>query len=315
MRISLPPLLERMALVSGLLCAPSLSLAAQSLDWLQEYSVITSGDFTSTSSVHGKILVGGDLAGSNSMDLAVRLSGLVSPSVSTVQVGGSIQSGNPINLQAGSIEYGGSLNRAVNYNGGGSAIHNPGADYSSIFVELGLTSQALAARPANQSLLLPSGQAAGVNFQPVFDASNEAIYHVSGADLFSNRLVQQIDLNLQGGTGSILINVSGTNLNFNQGNFVGGFNQNSAMERIIWNFYEAETLNFDRAFSGQILAPNALITTNQVINGSVFAREINTRAGIQFPTYRGGDFGVTVPEPSSVIFMSFSLMALLRRRR
>ena len=91
---------------------------AQNLSPLGSYSVITSGDFSTTSDVEGSTIVGGNLNGSNSANFAIHLQGAAPADQKTLRVAGSIAAGNPINLNAGSLELGGSLNgRIINYNG------------------------------------------------------------------------------------------------------------------------------------------------------------------------------------------------------
>ena len=293
------------------------SASAQSLDGLRHYSVITRGDFTTNSDVQGRTVVGGDLMGQNSFTLADMLGGIAAPTDLTAQVAGDVASGNPININAGSLEYGGSLNRPVNLNGGGSAIFSPGVDYSGIFDSLTSSSASISSIPANQTLAVPMGSPGPLVFTPTEQASGAAVFHVDGSDVFSNSNVQQIDLNFGFENTDVFINVSGTTINFNQGNFTGGFTSDLARSRVVWNFYEAETINFERGFSGQILAPYALLTTNSIIDGSVFASEINTTSEVHLPNYAGSDVPTfsAIPEPSSTFAVAMLLLSSVSLRR
>jgi len=114
-------------------------VAAQSLDALSEYSVITSGDFSSNSDIEGKTLLGGNFSGSSAVNFGTELRDLDSAEFS-VRVAGDIGFGNPIQINAGSIELGGNVgadqngSRGINFNGGGSLVSNPGVAYDDVFM-------------------------------------------------------------------------------------------------------------------------------------------------------------------------------------
>ncbi len=148
----------------GRLALPLIALAsfgsvasAQNLSALSDYSVVVSGNLSTTSDIEGRTIVGGNITSSNSANFGIRLQNKVPKSDLVLRVAGNIVSGNPLQLNAGSLELGGSRNnRIINYNGGGSLVSNPGVSYSGIIEDLTLASQSLATYGANSNALLIS---------------------------------------------------------------------------------------------------------------------------------------------------------------
>ena len=311
------PIRNRFANVSSLASALVVSSAtlithvsAQNLTGLSDYSVVVSGDLTTSSDIEGRTLVGGDFAGSNSSNLALRLQNNVPSSLFTLQVAGDIQSGNPINLNAGSIELGGSIGRRVNFNGGGSLVSNPGVSYDAIFSQLDNASSTLANLSSNSTASIPTGQPGPLIFNANPDQNGTAVFSYGGSEIFSNSNVQQIEIDVNSAS-VIVINVSGTEITWNSGNKVGAFTDLAVRESVIWNFYEAETIDFQsRNFNGQVLAPNATVTTAGNIDGSIYARNLITTAEVHLPTFNG----TLVPEPSSAALLGLAGLALTFRR-
>lgn len=302
---------------------------AQNLSPLSSYSVITSGDFSTNSDVEGRTMVGGNLTGSNSATYGIRLQGQVSPSEPTLRVKGNISAGNPINLNAGSLELGGSANgRIVNYNGGGSLVSNPTADYSAVINQLTDASASIATMSANSNAFVPGVQPGPFVFNACPDSSGVAVLLIDGSNLFGNSNVQQIDLNVNGAT-DILINVAGISINWQFGNMVGAFTGTDIRSSVVWNFFEATSINFgSHNMMGQVLAPKASVTTQANIDGSIFAKSLTTYSEVHLPGY-GGDFQnsptsaenglngapASVPEPSTAWLGAVGVLILLKRRR
>ena len=149
----------------GLLALPLLALAlyssvtsAQNLSSLSDYSVVVSRNFSTNSDVEGRTIVGGNLTSGSSANFGIKLQNRVAKSDLVLRVAGDIQKGNPINLNAGSVELGGKLknNRNINFNGGGSLVSNPGVSYTGIIDDLTLASENLATFGANSNAMLVS---------------------------------------------------------------------------------------------------------------------------------------------------------------
>lgn len=307
-------------ILCGLVAVFSGCASAQNLSALRDYSVVVSGNLSTNSDVEGRTLVGGNLTARNSSNFGIKLRNQVSSSDPTLRVGGNLSSGNPISLNAGSLELGGSRNgRIVNFNGGGSLI-SKATDYSPIFDGLIVASDQLAAIQADSTTRAPGSQPGPFRFDATPGADGLAVFLVNGTTLFNNNKVQQIEMS-GGGASNILINVSGTSINWQNGNMVGLFTQASWRERIVWNFYEAETINFgSKNMMGQVLAPFASVTTQGNIDGSIFAKNLTTTSEVHLPSYQGtvafsADAPLPIPEPGSAALAVLGVLVLLARRR
>ncbi len=304
----------------------SVSGQAQTLDF-QNYNAIIFNNLQTTSDIEGRTFVGNDFIGGNSANLGIHLSSSTSPTDRSFVVGGDLAPGNPINLQRGSLYIGGSTSgRIINYNGGGSTrIDNTlAADLAAIEDYALLQSQLLLDLTANSTVSLPSNQPAPTRFMATAGIDGLAVFNVSGASIFSNPLGQQFELITQSLVTDIVINVSGTSVNWTQGNMVGLFNDNYWQGNIIWNFYEATSLNFgSRNFNGAVLAPLASITTSGNIDGLVVAKNLTTSAEVHLPNsnspvpnaYDG--YTAPIPEPGSLMFIAAAAgyCLILRNRR
>lgn len=285
-----------------------LAAASASADVLHDWNLMVLGNHTSNSEVEGRAFIGGNLGGPAS-NWAI---GLTPPSawlgVDTLVVGGNITAGN-INLNAGNLRLGGSNSANLNFNGGGSLILDPTVSQQvpAFASQLAGHSSALAGLAANSTLALPNGQpgAATFNANPV---GGVAVFNITGSSLFSNGLVQQIDLNVNGAA-SIVINVTGSSILYNGGNFVGAWNTNFARANVIWNFVDATNIQLDRAFNGALLAPNAHLTNSTNIDGSVFVSSFTQNGEVHLPNYTG-----VVPAPGAIALLG-AAGVLARRRR
>ncbi len=290
--------------------------SAQNLSALSDYTVVVTGNLSTNSDIEGRTIVGGNITSSSSANFGIKLQSQVPKTDLVLRVKGNIAAGNPIQLNAGSLELGGSKNgRIINFNGGGSLITNPAADYSGIFSDLTQASTSLANYGANSSGMLISngpGQPGPFKFTANPNSNGLAVFAVNGADVFGNSKVQQIEL-LTNNAADILINVAGSVINWNFGNIVGDLTQNKWRERVVWNFYEATAVNFNsKNMMGQVLAPNATVTASGPIDGSVFAKNLTTTGEVHLPGYNGN---FTVPEPSSTAFGLLTAAAFLIRRK
>ncbi len=272
---------------------------------LGDYNLVVFEDLTSNSEVEGSTFVGGNLLGSSS-NYCIKCSpgGSFNPFDGVgLKVVGNIE-GNPKQVNNGAdLEYGGNLNSIVNMNGGGSKTQN--SDLANEFNDLKNfltgTSTQLSGLASNSSVVVPGTQPGAVRFNGSGDEI--AIFNINAADLFSNK-TQQIELNLNG-SGTAIINVSGTSANWTQGNIVGGLTGDSIQQKVLWNFYEAETLTFNNALHGSLLAPLAHLTNQTEIEGTVVVKSFNQRGEVHLPTFTGelpesftdGNNPQDIPEP------------------
>ncbi len=293
--------------------------SAQNLSALKTYSVITKIDLQQARDVEGRTLVGGNFTRSDSANFGIHMPSNTPGTDKTLIVQGNISAGNPINLNKGSLELGGSSNgRIVNYNGGAGSglISNPSVNYTAIFNALDQASITLRNLTPNSTVSVPSGQPGGLNFNTVSNASGIAVFNVNGTTIFDNNNVQSIGLNIASGITDIVINVAGTTINWTNGNEIGNFATDLWRANTVWNFYEAESINLGaRPFNGQLIAPFATVSSNNNIDGSVYALNLNSNGEVHFPGYGGQFTAAPVPEVSTSLLTALGVLALLRRRR
>ncbi len=298
------------------LCVGSmLSVASARANLLQDYNLIVFENATSTSNVHGRTLIGGNLSGSAS-DYGIRL--LPASNFGTTDVltvGGNITTSN-INMAAGDLRRGGTRSGNINFNGpgGNEIVASPvsiAATVASVRSQLVSASALLSARAATNTVSFPSGQPAGVTFNCVPASDGAAIFTFAASSLFGNSNVQSIDINLNGAT-SVVMNVTGSTIGWSMGNFVNNFVNQNVYSRVIWNFEGATNINWLNGGSlrGSLLAPNARLEFASVIEGSVAVRELDQRSEVHFPGYTG-----LIPSPGAAALMAMAGVVAGRRRR
>lgn len=297
-----------------MLLATAGSLSAQNLSALHDYNVITRLDFSTTSEVEGRTLVGRDLTNGNSSNFGIKLQGQVAATTPVLSVKRNIASGNPLNLNAGSLEVGGTTNgRKINYNGGGALLSGYSTNTAAIISNLDVASQVLATYGTNSNFIMPASQPAAFTLNASPNANGLAVFSLNAADLFNNNKVQQIELNANGAT-DIVINVAGTNVVWNAGNMVGILNTDAVRDSLVWNFYQATTIDFgSHTIDGQVLAPYANVTSSGNIDGSIYANSLTTTSEVHLPSYAGNI--VAVPEPSLIGLSGVGALVLLLRRK
>lgn len=305
--------MRKSVLALGSLCALTALAGPAAADIaFTDFNLVVLGNLDSTSEVEGRTAVRGNLSGPSSTYATKLTPASAYLGVDTLLVGGDLQS-TTINLNAGNLRLGGAQGATiVNYNGGGLKIADAGAG---AMVD-GLGDQMFAARGALSSyaataaVTMPGSQPAGVVFNAVPGAGGVAVFSVDGNSLFNNDKVQQMDLNLNGAS-SVIINVSGASVTWNFGNMVGGFTTAAARAKVIWNFYEATSIDLtSKALNGSLLAPAAQVSFQGVIEGSAFVGSMTQRGEVHLPLYTG-----VVPAPGALSLAAAGALIALRRRR
>lgn len=278
--------------------------------WLQEYSVITNGNLSTSADVQRKALIGGNLTSSNSATFGAQLNqGSFPATTPSLEIAGSVANGNPLNINAGSVAVGPSNtvqylnptqrklnnNRYVNLNQGNSGatvsvVNTVGSKAGTAISALQQGSLALSALAANNTVTIPSGQPGPLIFQVnAKDSEGLAIFQVNGAAIFANNKVQQIEIRNNVNATNILINVAGTSVTWNNGNKVGSWLTGSnGRAHTLWNFYQATSINLgSRNFMGTLLAPNATVTLSGQFNGALAVQALTAQAALQQPLLAG----------------------------
>jgi choice-of-anchor A domain-containing protein len=259
------------------------------VDAMSRYSLIVLDDLWTSSDVENRTFVGGSLISTESANFGINVNGIAATDT-MLSVVHDLVAGNPLNLNAGSLRLGGASNgRPINFNGGGSLIADSFLSDGPITTILQDATAQLAAATADNGVILPTGQPGPARFQvTTTPAGGVAVFQVSGAELFSNGLVQQIELS-PGNAAAIVINVTGSTIDWSgNGNMVGEFTNSIWRSRVIWNFPQATSINFgSHNMMGAVLAPYAALTTSANLDGSVAVRALTTSAEVHQPTFVG----------------------------
>lgn len=288
-----------------------LATTATHADIFTNYNLLVRGDLISTSQVAGRTAVGGNLTGSSSNYGTGLTPALSYRSTDVLSVGGSIGVQN-INMQAGNVRYGGTRTGNINHNGGGTTIRDTGT--ASLIAQMGAHTEAaslvLSQRLANSFVNLPSNQPAGVTLNAQPGADGVAVFTIPASSLFSNNLIQQLDIAMNGAS-SVVINISGSSVNWTNGNMVGSLTGAEARSRVVWNFYEAMAINFGgRSMNGAVLAPDASVSMQGTSYGAMWVGSLNQQAMVSGPAY----VGVIPTAGSASVLLAAAAMSGRRRR-
>lgn len=302
------------------------SATAQDVNF-QNYNAIIFNNLSTTTDIQGRTFVGNDYTGSGSATFGTRLQNKVGSTDQSFVVGGDITSGSWLNVQAGSLYLGGNRNaRPINFNGGGSVVASNNIDAKLAEIQSYSIAQSVALQDmvADSVATYPTTNHGPTKFNATAGSDGVAVFNVSGSDIFSNPYAQQFELIADSLTKNVVINVSGTSINWTGGNMVGQFTNDYWQAHVIWNFYEAETINLgSRNFNGAILAPYASITSSGPIDGLVVANNLTTTGAVNLPDgnsvtpYAYDGYAAPVPEPSSAIFLiaAAGMILIARNRR
>lgn len=274
-----------------------------------DYNLIVFEDLHITSEVEGNTLVGGNLTGAGTF--ATRPGGALANGPDVLTVGGNID--GHFNIQAGNVRYGGTQSGSLNLNGGSGtqAIQDPTLDISDLQQQLTEESRFYASldTTVGNNVQLPGSQPSAVRF--ISGGESFAVFNVNASDIFSNK-TQQIELNgVDPNTDTILINVSGTDINWSGSNMVGALTGDALQQKVVWNFHEATNLSFSPEFHGSVLAPNAHLRISTPVEGSITVKSFEMYSEVHLPTFTGSlptppspdPDPVPVPEPTMILGM------------
>lgn len=314
-----------LALLSGLAGLAS----AQSLGTANLFNAfIFNGATLNGSDAEGAVAVGADINGS-SFNFAQQYTANVSSSYPSV----GFVTGGAVNLSGG-----GSLNNGNGYvgssfSGGGFNINGSGLYAGSTIAGV---NNANGKTHSNSSSVSPVDFASSKSF--LTSLSRSLATHGGSAVNMSDPNNWSIDAGNLNGTayyslsGSQLANnvtlnisniASGTTLVFNVTGDVSSFgvtvNTNTGgYDKILWNFLNASVINVNnRALHGTILAPIAVVTQTQNIDGGLIAKSWNEQgAEIHFGIGKTFDGNVqAAPEPLTILGLAAGLAVLLVRKR
>ncbi|NJC08571.1 collagen-binding domain-containing protein [Polymorphobacter fuscus] len=282
------------------------------------------------------ILIGGNYAGGNFnvAGAAIDIGGNFSSgnvnltNGQTVNVGGNITANANGNNNSQTVNAGGSINGNAN---GAVFNANKGAGWNAATTSLAVAAERVQLQSDLQALSSTLSGLANTSNVTSSGANNPVIHAVDGGQgyavlnltsAFFTDYAGQLSYDLPSTSLPLIVNVAGT------GAFTWGLNPaggNKAYNQsVIWNFYEASSINFTTMFNGSVLAPYATISNNTPIEGSVAVLGFNQGGEVHLGTYALGESFLTsttpgtVPEPTvwAMLIGGFGLVgAAMRKRR
>jgi choice-of-anchor A domain-containing protein len=284
-------------------------------DILKQFNVVTTGNLSTNSDIEGRTVVGGNLTGGATF--YNNPGGAAASNFRALTVYGNSTVGNPININnGGGATIQGMAAGLINLNGGGEKSVNgapaaPLPNFSSTFTApLQSLVTTLAGMVANS--VLPGASTPGFpNNVPIKASAGTglAVFSITTADL-AKYASFSIDLN---GRDGAVFNVTGGSYT-GMANFL---NATSVASKVIWNFTDATSLDFQRQWGGTVLARNAAVTNSTPIEGSLFAASYNGRGELHSRPFSATlPAGATeVPEPAGLTLLLAGIFGLVWARR
>lgn len=292
-----------------------LSVSAIALP-LSEYNLILAEDYNHRSAVWGSSFIGGNMT-TGGGEFGTRLDRNTDQNSLTVL--GDI-SGSSVNIMAGNLVYGGNLGATVSFNGSGQAVAGDlnalQGQKSQIISELEQASNQFK-NTAATGTLERSGNVASFNYT---GSGATAVFDVNAADVFSSNTRLELS---SGSAETVVINVSTAHLadaagtiaydflspggiNFGSGFNADGNNQNIGASNILWNFFDATSLDLQAlGLKGSVLAMGANILSIGTTDGSIAARSLIQDSQIHDYNFIPPS---EVPLPASIYFLLMGLM-------
>jgi choice-of-anchor A domain-containing protein len=292
---------------------------------LAQWNVVTSGNLNTVNDIGGNSFVGGNLIVPNSFTTASVGNSAIPANEISLAVQGNIDNGGPINVNGGSVAVGGAIedSRTINMNSHGTITQDdPSALPASPVSQIVLASQYWSTLAAN------SGESVAANGQLNFNCSagsSLAVFNVSASQMFGSGY-QGFTLMPAAGTSEVLINVSGATANWTSGSFFSQFNTQYWNGHVLFNFYDASTVDLSGQIGGYVVAPNANLIEGNDIDGGVMAANLTVDSEVNLPSNNSssawlGDLpNVPIPEGSTLFpgmsaLVMFAMIAWQEKRK
>jgi len=285
---------------------------------LSEYNLILFGDLNTSSNVkvYGKALIGGDL--NSSGEFGSHLTDSSFNATNNVEVLGSVASPN-LTIQNGYLGYG--ETKAIgnlNCNEAGLPQYSCVRaldDVDAVADKLDGFYDALSSESDYYRDLASLGNVSGTTLSYSGLATDLVVFNIAGSALFANNSNWQLNF---GNAGKVVINVSGSILS-NPGsvNLSGSGFTSSTYSNILWNFYEASSLDLANGWKGNVLAVDAHVKIKNDIDGSLAAQSYTGSGQIHHYYWDYTPPTKEVPESGSLMLLltGLGLMGLSRLRR
>ncbi len=328
------------AIMAAAFFSTSAQAALDANQTFQQFNTVVFGNIDSTSHLHGRAWVGGNVAGGEYVHRSLPTSdyaGLtVQGNISNARVlaDGAVIKGNSTNtsVNSGSTAIFGNASDGhmngpayingtvsnINFNGGRLSTPNTqldtniaAASSTNFYNVLNQTSDSLALLTNTSNVTWNSQKA---TFTASADSTGLAVFNLSDADALAIFGLGEFDFILNNAT-TIVINSGLKDIDISA-NFLGGSAQKIA-GNVVWNFYNAQTVDLGRQFGGTILATDATLTNQADIEGNVYVNNLVQRGQIHQYAFTGNLPIAAVPEPSSyaMLLLGLGFLGFAARRR
>jgi choice-of-anchor A domain-containing protein len=291
----------------GIAVRPASAADLTAAEMLDQFNAIVLGNFTSTSDVEGRTIIGGNMTGGATFYNSP--SPYSAPSTfGALNVYGNISSGNYNMNNGGSVTVGGTNDGRFNFNGGGHLTNSVAFTPAQLSAPMTALSAQLANLAANSYLPTLASLHGNLNNVVVTatPVNGLAVFNITGAE--ANEFAS-FTINLNGAT-TVIFNVdtptgsfiySGTN----------DENATSVARNVIFNMYNATSVTNDAEIGGTVLAPYATFSIQNAIDGTLVAQNFSGNGELRDYPFAGTLPSATpAPEPSTIAVLGVGLFGL-----
>jgi choice-of-anchor A domain-containing protein len=247
--------------------------------------------------------------GNNSATVTANGGGTIKINGTSGNINGNGASTTTVDLPSATDLTGNINNATVNY--GPVSLSNSLPNFATTFqTPMTTLSTQLESQAANSTVSTANST---VTFNATPNAAGQAVFAISSSVLTAGN--DTIAFNANGAT-TMIVNVScgSANCSITMPSSDNEQNPTTNASEILWNFYNAGTLNFGSEFGGSVLAPDATVTNSNPIDGDLIANLFS--GGGELHNYPfTGNLTFAVPEPASIALLGISLVGLIAARR